>query len=494
MSTARSFQTTVVLAIAFTSSAVLAKTQKTSDDQTPKIPRVKVRVKVLDPDGEPVEGAQVTPSGLRSRSEPGSHWTWMEKSHGPLPKVRTNAEGIAELSYPKFVTEKLETGQVTWLVDHVDYVVFNGDRSVDEELAEIKLKGGYRIATTAINSESKAAIKTDLYAAMGGDWGSQWKVRKGGILTSRVFDRTQAAMRVIHLPADGPALFSDLQMIVPEEGQNRVFLRDVELKPGTVVAGMLDKSVPRPVTNGKVILVVVVPGLPSPDADSWNGRGPSWNWSSSAKVKADGSFRFDSLPRGDVSQMIAVCDGWVSKLPDGPKLKKKFPDLVTRDISPGMRWPQLFKLAGEKIEPTIAMEPTVNCEVLVQDPDGNPLSDAQVMMWPNQIFFAWGSQVLGQQTDFAMMLRKAREGVDLREMFLKNRKIDYEVTTDKNGLAVISNLPAPGTQGVAVLHKRFEQAIQGRDRQTTVELEQGKIAKVTVKLQPKGTETIGAGD
>lgn len=494
MITARFMQTSAILAIALTSSAVLAKTQETSDDEAPKIPRVKIRVKVLDPDGEPVEGAQVTPFGLRSRSEPGSHWSWIEKFHGPLPKARTNAQGIAELSYPKFVTEKLETGQVTLVVDHEDYVVFSDDRSVDDELAEIKLKGGYRIATTAINSESKAAIKTDLYAAMGGDWGSRWKVRKGGILTSQVFDRTQAAMRVIHLPADGPVLFSDLQMIVPEEGQNRVFLRNVELKPGTVVTGTLDKSVPRPVKNGKVILVVVVPGLPSPNADSWNGRGPSWNWSASAKVKADGSFRFDSLPRGDVAQMIAVCDGWVSKLPDGPKLKKKFPDLVTRNISPGMRWPQLFKLAGDEIEPTIAMEPTVSCEVLVQDPDGNPLPDAQVVMWPNQSFFARGSQLLGQQTDFAMMLRKAREGVDLREMFFKNRKIDYEVMTDKNGLAVIKNLPAPGSEGVAVLHKRFEQAIQGRGRQTTVALEPGKTTKVTVRLQPKGTETIGAGD
>jgi hypothetical protein len=460
-----------------------------------KIPHARIRVKVLDPDGNPVEGAEVRPTGLRSRVEPGAHCRWVEKFHGPVQRVKTNAQGIAELSYPKFVTEKLETGQVTWLVDHEDHVLFYEDRSVDDELAQIKLKDGYRIATTAVNAETKAVIRTELYASVAGAWNSEWQVRKGGVLTSRVFDRTQAAMRVVHLPKDGTALFSDLIRVNPDEGQRRVFLRDVNLKQGTAVRGMLDKTVPRPVKNGYVNVEIVVPGLPHADSESWDGLGEAWEWSASTKVEADGSFRFDSLPTGDVAQMVAVCNGWVSKLPDDPDLKEKFPALVKRAPTPGIRWPQLFKLSGRVISPVLRMEQTATCEVTVLDPTGKPLPDAMVVAWPNQIFFASGAGILGKNIGSAFLLRKVREGADVEQIFSERDSASiYFRKTNTRGIALLKNLPWPDSDGVAVTHDRFEQPIDGLNRRAqTVTLKPGEMTRLTIKLQPKGTETIGNG-
>lgn len=467
--------------------------QKSADDEP--IPHEKIRVKVVDPDGDPVEGATVSPSGLRSRVERGSHWGWSTERHGPVPKAVTNAEGMVELAYPKFIHEKLATGEVTWSVDHDDFVLFREDRSVDDDPAELQLKRGYRIATTATNVHTGESIKSDLYASVSGDWGSKWKLRSGGVLTSRVFDRTQASLRVIHLPKEGPTLFSDLQTVSPEKGRNRVFLRDVKLKRGTVVHGKLDPVVPRPVENGRVIATIVVPGLPDPDSDSWDGTAPGWHWIASTTVEPDGSFHFESLPTGDVVQLIAVCDGWVSKLPNGAELKKQFPQLVERDnFSPGMRWPQLFRLDGKQITPTISMEKTGNCQVTVHDPEGKPLEGARVVMWPNQIFFKYGSQILGDAVGSKKILRMVRDGQDLMKAF-RNRKTSYDTLTNEKGVALIKNLPAPAESGVAVMHKEFEQAVQDRGRrQTTAQVKQGETTAITVKMQPKGTETVGAGE
>ena len=84
-----------------------------SDDEKkadkPKPEMLECKVRVTDPDGNPVEDATVYCTGMRTRLERGSHWSWREDKLGPAPRIKTNSDGIAIMSYPKYVNEKLET-------------------------------------------------------------------------------------------------------------------------------------------------------------------------------------------------------------------------------------------------------------------------------------------------------------------------------------------------------------------------------------------------
>jgi hypothetical protein len=467
----------IVLSLVLCPGSVFAQSEE-------KIPLLKVKLKVVDPEGHALEGARVQPSGLRAKG--GSHYFWNPKTHGEPKTFVTDANGVVEVEYPKFVYEKLVTGEVTWMVQHDDYVKFREDRTV-EDPEVIQLEDGYQIAVTAADEAGKR-IANDLHAVIAGGWGMNWKVRQGGVLTSPVLSRQQALLRLVQLPENGPPLFSELQTVLPEPEKKRVFLRDLKLRKGTRFVGKLDESVTRPIGKGHVVARIVTPGLPDPKL----GRQPGWSWSDSTDINADGTFEFSSLPSGEVVQLIAVCDGWISAQPEGD-LKAKYPDLVRRNpVSGSMRYPQLFELAGTSVEFTLKMEKAVACRVTIQDPDGKPLPDAMVHMWPNQFFFSLGSQVLGNRLDSVKMLRIIRSGEPLNTAW--NLDSAYSVKTNSSGVAVVKNLPGSGSFGVAAEHSKYEQAAVGDSRETTVVLTPDEDAQVTIKLQPKGTQTIGSGD
>ena len=58
-------------------------------------PMLPVRLRVVDADGQPVEGASIAASGLRTKLEPGSHYRWVESRHGKLPTAVSDAEATA---------------------------------------------------------------------------------------------------------------------------------------------------------------------------------------------------------------------------------------------------------------------------------------------------------------------------------------------------------------------------------------------------------------
>jgi len=143
-----------------------------TDDGEKKTPKPKVemltaKVQVVDPDGNPIEGASVEPSGLRTKAEPGSHWFWSPEKFGEPPKKETDSSGNVEMPYPKYVREKLETGQVTWLVTHPDFILFRKDFGVDADPAVIQMERGFKIAAYAIDQESGERLTKSLYAVAG---------------------------------------------------------------------------------------------------------------------------------------------------------------------------------------------------------------------------------------------------------------------------------------------------------------------------------------
>jgi hypothetical protein len=91
-------------------------------------------VQVLDADGNPVKGATIRPDGLRHKGPSSGHFAWDARySHGIPPRtVTTDQEGTARITYPRYVHEKLETREVSMLVEHPDFPSERPFITVDE--------------------------------------------------------------------------------------------------------------------------------------------------------------------------------------------------------------------------------------------------------------------------------------------------------------------------------------------------------------------------
>ena len=232
-----------VFSLALQTLMIQSAVAQSDDDKKadkPKPEMLECKVRVTDPDGNPVEDATVYCTGMRTRLERASHWSWRDDKLGPAPRIKTNSDGIAIMPYPKYVDEKLETGEMTWSVEHADFVVFRKDYDVKKDPAEIQLKRGFRVALTAKNSATGKPIKEDLYAVIGLDGKSDWELKKNGTLVSSVYAKQKCYLRVMQCTEGQPTLFSDMITVEPGE-KSRVLLRGVELSPGTRLEGKLDE-------------------------------------------------------------------------------------------------------------------------------------------------------------------------------------------------------------------------------------------------------------
>lgn len=449
----------------------------TAKPDVPKPEMLTCKVLVLDPDGNPIEDATVFCTGLRTKADPGSHWIWLEQRLGPAPKLKTNEQGIVEMPYPKYVMEKLETGKMTWSVEHSDFVDAREDRSVSDAPAEIQMVRGFRIAVTAVNADTGTQIKNDLHVIIGGAWGD-WNLRENGTLTSPVFSKRVCTMRVVQLENGSPSLFSESITIEPGD-RSRVFLKNVALSLGTRVEGKIDPSVPRPIRNGQVAVIVKsnVPNV---------GVRDNWSWYDKASIQEDGSFVFESLPPDEVMQIVLVCDGWISAKPEKATVLKFFLD-EERSLNQGVTFPQVIPLKGTRIEPTILMNKATAVKVTVKSPNGNPVEGAVVSMWPNQYWFHGGSQVLGAAYSQREMMITARKG-DTGQI---KRTIRFLATTDESGVAIIRNLPTNTTELISVGYDDFEMPISGERRVASVNLKPNEVAEITIQMQKKGTAALG---
>ena len=400
--------------------------------------------------------------------------------------MTTNTEATATVKIPKFVREKLAIGQVSWIVDHSDFVTLVVHRDADEEPVEFALQNGYRIAATAVDRDTNKPVKTDLHAVMsGGNWtgAHEWTLANSGILVSRVLGHSRSSVRIIQMPPGQPAKFSRLLTVKRPAEIDRVFLRKVDLETGTREEGKLDLAVMRPVKNGKVVAHVVA----GPDG---NQRDPQelWHWYDETTIHPDGSFVFESLPRGDVVQLIAICEGWVSRNPTAEELLAVLPS-HQQVFAESQTVPQVFALAKERITLTIAMQLAAKCRITVLVPDGKPLRNAHVDMWPNHFWLSDGSTILGTGQRTTGSLRQARSG-EPRPSPRRHRNV-FSATTNEAGVADISNLHGKPNVAISVRHEDFEQPAENGRRSTDVSLQPGKTASITIRMQLKGRHLLG---
>lgn len=457
-------------------------------------------LRVVDTAGQPVSGAVIRPDGLRPKSGPYAHghygWRAGPDSGVPDKPVSTDNNGEARVPYPKFVFERIETGQISFSINHPDFVPDRPFRAVattppsgapwrewvDYVLNRIRIKAltsqtepiilqKGAILRLSLRPDAPRAGDTPLFAQVSGTWSSDtnfWFRPEPDTLVTRRLSAGPHTVRAVQFDTEGQAWFSDVVSITATSGVACDL--KVELKRGVTVRGELDATVPRPVQKGRVIAHVWPPDC-RPEDDP-----PQWH--TCTDVNADGSFTLDSLPPGDL-EIVALCDGFVSA--NGPGRFR-------------MRYPQKHVLGSGDLTVTISMEPTARLEVLVTDEQGRPLKDALVSTSPNVRYGEWSATVLGSDcyhtTDW--LLNGFETGT--AKWWSLGAFQDFSATTDSSGLAVIPNLPTEADE-FHVEHPKFvlpavETGVGDRHREAIVALVAGKTNRVSVKLVPRDQSPI----
>ncbi|MFN0050939.1 MAG: hypothetical protein ACKV0T_02035 [Planctomycetales bacterium] len=467
--------------------------RKGADQPTP--PR-EFEFQVLDSHDRPVPGAKVKAWAVLAQL--GSFGI----DQGIVPAVESDPQGIARIKFPDEIPEgppevkalaqllqqALKQGlmSVALRVDHPDhplwsnYVPVAGDRKIRlAESVEIVIRSR-RAGSDELLSKTYPVLSRQFFD------GIEFSEEEG-ILTIRRVDRStdQASnlVRVVQLPDEGPALFSDLVDLTTHD--ERPIVLDLTLKPTARLVGRVSGDVPRPIKNGRVVASIVA------GPNSWEG----WHWSATAAIAEDGRFVLDALPPEENLQLIVLCDGWVSASPAKDEVEQYGSEngltVVNYQSSAGHVNPQLFRLSDGAIIRNIPMRRTAQCEVAVLDHLGEPLPEAAVSFWPNQFWINGGAQILGDGFDTRTLIREElQHGIRKDWPPPWNRNHRYTVKTDSQGIALVGNLPVapvddPTEMQFVINHDAYYSPNSPQEPFHKVRLRPGESKRVTVRLKAR---------
>lgn len=446
-------------------------------DEADEIIMLKTVVKVVDEEGHVVADAEVKPDGLRIKASRSGHYGWIAERHGEPGAAVTDSNGLAEISYPKYVIEKLETGAISFSVRHPEYCATREtDYPIEGEAEPVVLRKGAIVRVSGYIGNKKN-IPDKIYPQVSSNkaWilADSWEEVGDGIFENRQIEAGPHYLRLVHFSEGGEIYFSETILFKAEK--NELHEVSLELKPGVRVEGRVDDSVARPVIGGRVVAVI------APAEKEREAGFIAWRmWS---EIDGNGRFVFESLP-WDTLQLTGLCDGFVSA---SPKSDERFNTFVM---------PQLFYLDEERVEVNLVMERSATCEVRVVNDGNEAIEGARVAFWPNVLWQNGGSQV------FAGFLLSSEDFIrnenGLRELIAQSRRNDFKANTNKDGIAVVRNLPG-FEQSFLVSHDDYEMPpVKGvgqvRRRAERILLVSGETAKVTVKMQKKGTDVLGEGE
>ncbi len=431
------------------------------------VPTETFQVRVVDEEGKPVAGVTITPSGLRVPND-GSWFSSgaMNPALPPPGEYTTDEQGNVTIEYPKYVVERRPTGVVIVQASHPEFVDDDTELQVALPNPTVVLKRGGRVEVSARLADGTQPAER--LFAIDGRWSSQpWELSKPGNLRSPVLGAEKMTVRVVYLPEDGPAQFSPPVPVTPDVDKSQTL--EVELRPGTRLIGVLDDSVPRPVTGGHVVAQV--------EASLGNG------WADWTEIAEDGTFEFDSLPpdENEVVQLVGICDGYVSTPPGG------WTDSTTRTA------PQTANLGGEQVRHTLTMTPTANALVRLEDKSGEPIEGVKVEFYPNVSWRGGGSSIVAQPkaSSRAHLLHK-KSFTDM----LRETPFPYGATTDATGVATLLNLPPCDGCMLSATHDDFQLPAVLSPRQATriqsLDLKSGAFAEATYVMEPKGKTQLTA--
>jgi beta-lactamase regulating signal transducer with metallopeptidase domain len=210
--------------------------------------RVK-KVKVVDVQGQPIEGARITVTGGGYINGTGVGWPFPKVSK---PTATTGAAGIAELKFPTYfqISERIRPSILYCEIMHPDYCKFeSASFSVTDKNIEIVerqiLSEGAKVYVTA-KVGGKSYFGTDLYLVSGSFSG---RLESSDDKPQVRLPAGSTMVRVVALPPGQPTLFGKATLVEVDDGEELNL--EVDLRRGVTVTGRLDDTVPRPVVNAR---------------------------------------------------------------------------------------------------------------------------------------------------------------------------------------------------------------------------------------------------
>ena len=432
----------------------------------------KMFVKILDPEGQPVEGVTVRPWALRVGK---GHGAWLPEQIGAPVATKTHALGVAAVVYPISLNwglgDPVTVSQVSLILSHFDFCTRNVHVNVpggDNALPELTLKRGTRLRIAGVATGSDHPLP-DCHVLLEGESSEpEFSQESDGWMKSIPVSEERRWFRVVHAPAAEPPQFSKLMAWSPDDPASREVR--VEVRPGVRVVGKISDKVPRPITRGKV---VVWCGSPARREEGANGQKPqpSW-WHDHVPIAEDGTFEFSSLPSGYLAQFYAMANDWISAQPSDEAYEtccKWFAE-ENHQRNDFFRYGQILRLAGGKTEITLEMEVAGQIHVKCTDPDGRPLARIAVGCSPNQYMVGGGS------TLFCIGL-SSLDGLKGKPRINWNRDNPFSAETNTEGEALIRNLPH-GNQRFYAGNTVWK--IQQQDQ---VKVEPEKTTEITLRFE-----------
>lgn len=440
-------------------------------------------IRVVDPSGNPVADAVLTPTYLIS-----SQGTLMwEDNEDAIKKAelgpqatQTNAEGIASLIYPRYtnVQEGIPTTGLFFNVDHPDFARLEPDYirlpTEDSTPFELRLDRGTLLELTP-TMDNRPSGTDGIYALWsdGRAFDVKWPPQETPNMTL-LLPRMKSEKQSVRLAKFDNDKLTHLSVAVNCDltGQDNASL-DVPLKPIKQFKGMLDSSVPRPVINGRVQAMTI------PTPNTLSNRVPWRTWS---KIQSDGSFTIEAWPQDEPIQVIAICDGYVAQSGNPPaELSRPFDPQRNQ-----FQRPQVFDKDADQI--VLAMEPLVKCVIKTMDKEGHPISGLHASSYPNVSW--WNLQTQVYCAPFSLW--ESRNLIKTRAM--RDAPADvpnpFEAITNQDGIATLF-LPELPREYFVIDSDEYEIPINLGSRQVDLNLKIGETTNFELTMQPKGTEKLG---
>lgn len=403
----------------------------------------KLPVLITDQQGNPVAGAEVSVPLYGRLIDGESDWYgsyWNRDVYGP-PKIATSDErGMATGEYPAHVKSGpkiFAMSYISLLVKHTEFVPQYVNFDLGPEQAEVSLTPGCETLVTAVDGETLEPVENFGVSIAGPYFPTLWGDADGGRRrTGSIKDGTWQTM-LVKLQDEGPTLFSDV-MSLRYRLKQKLLLNNIRLETGAVVRGTLSDNVPRPVKG-----YIVAASVPKPAEDFNSKTAPSLVWYDWTDVAEDGTFEFESLPRGGELQLIAICEGWISKT--------SIPDAGHYVMG------QLFDVDAATVDVELEMEPTGTLEVEVFAPDGKPLMEGKIGCGIGQRFYKGRQGGLGRRLRSANEIRNQFLPPDQRlELVDRNLPLQFSKPLSKDGITVLTGIPVGGGQKIRLYHDQLK--------------------------------------
>lgn len=310
---------------------------------------------------------------------------------------------------------------------------------------------------------------------------NDWRKLDNGALAFHKMSPGGHILQLMGRLSSGEIVYSEDIAFTAEKGKDCNYA--MEMKPGIRLEGRLDDNVPRPVKNGRVLISVRPKEFPAwtnyAEVDDILKKYPNvYPWKSYRPIAEDGTFVFESIPPGGLD-VIVHGDGFISQSGgdfsqrNGSKLEKVA----------GFALPQAFSLEAPTTKIEVVTEPTATLEVTAKSKAGKPVEGATIYVNPNVVRMdgIFGNMRTSSEEPFRTMAP------------LPN--IAYSATTDKNGFAVIRNIPA-SDRGMDVYDPQYQVPLQEpkgwRDRHIRITFSSGETNHYELTLEPKGKDYIGS--